>query len=123
MTTRGVRGASTVTANDAEIILTATQALLQEMVSSNDIDSEDLVAAFFTVTDDLDATFPAGAARRMGWRHVPLLDAREIPVPGSLARCIRILLLWNTGAPQRKIVHVYQAGAKSLRPDLEREAD
>ena len=118
MVTRGVRGATTVASNDAQSILSATQALLQEMVSRNGILSEDLAAAFFTVTEDLDAAFPARAARTLGWQHVPLLDAREIPVPGGLPQCVRVLLLWNTDAPQRDIIHVYRGKAVQLRPDL-----
>ncbi|MBC7235881.1 MAG: chorismate mutase [Chloroflexi bacterium] len=118
MSTRGVRGATTVACNEAEAILHATTELLQEMVAANGIAPEDIAGVFFTVTDDLDAEFPAKAARLMGWEHVPLMDAREIPVPGSLPRCIRILLLWNTEVPQREIIHVYQRGARNLRPDL-----
>lgn len=118
MAVRGVRGATTVAANVAEEILSATRALLEEMVRSNGICLEDIAAAFFTVTSDLNAAFPAQAARQMGWQHVPLLDAQEIPVPGSLPRCIRVLLLWNTAVSQQKVVHVYQGEARSLRPDL-----
>ena len=115
---RGVRGATTVDANTAECILDATQELLKEMISANGICSEDVAAATFTVTQDLDAAFPAKGARDLGWSHVPLLNAREIPVPKSLPRCIRILLLWNTDCPQRDVIHVYQREAQSLRPDL-----
>ncbi len=118
MSMRGVRGATTVTANDREQIDAATRILLQEMLTRNGIAPEDLAAAFFTTTGDLDATFPARAARELGWVHVPLMDASEIPVPGSLCRCIRVLLLWNTDVPQDKIVHVYQGEATGLRPDL-----
>jgi chorismate mutase len=118
MTVRGVRGATTAESNTAGSILAATQALLEQMVSANAIQTEDLAAAYFTVTDDLDASFPAHVARQMGWDQVPLLDAREIPVPGSLPRCIRVLLLWNTETPQREVVHVYQSEATRLRPDL-----
>lgn len=122
MTTRGVRGATTVPANGAQSILGAARGLLEEMVSSNRIQIEDIAAVLFTATRDLDAAFPAGAARGMGWRHVPLMDAGEIPVPGSLPRCIRVLLLWNTSTPQRDVIHVYQGGAECLRPDLARPA-
>ncbi|OGO04150.1 MAG: chorismate mutase [Chloroflexi bacterium RBG_13_56_8] len=115
---RGVRGATTASANDAEAILDATQKLLEEMVSANGIRLEDIAAAFFTVTGDLDAVFPARAARLMGWQHVPLMDAREIPVVGSVPRCIRVLLLWNRDVPQSEVVHVYQGQARGLRPDL-----
>jgi chorismate mutase len=118
MTIRGVRGATTATANDANSILGATEGLLVELVQANRIAVEDLAAAFFTVTDDLDAAFPAQAARRLGWQYVPLMDAREIPVPGSLPRCIRVLLSWNTELAQRDIVPVYQGEAQRLRPDL-----
>lgn len=118
MPTRGIRGATTVQSNDAVDIATATQALLTEMLSANSVDTADLACAWFTTTSDLDAAFPAKAAREMGWQHVPLMDAVEIPVPGSLPRCIRVLLLWNTDAPQDAIVHVYQNKARRLRPDL-----
>jgi chorismate mutase len=115
---RGVRGATTVAANEAEGILAATRALLEAMVSANGILPEDIAAVFFTVTDDLNAVFPAKAARQLGWEYVPLMDACEVSVPGSLPRCIRILLLWNTVVPQKTIVHIYQGEARSLRPDL-----
>lgn len=120
MTTRGIRGATTVASNQEDSILAATRELLQEIVSANYILAEDLAAVFFTVTDDLDAAFPAKAARMLGWQQVPLLDAREIPVPGSLPRCIRVLLLWNTDTPQTEIVHVYLGEARCLRTDLTR---
>ena len=118
MRVRGVRGATTAAANEAGAILSATRELLQEMVARNGIDVGDLAAGYFTVTDDLNAAFPAQAARELGWNHAPLLDAREIPVPGSLARCIRVMLLWNTDRPPERIVHVYRNEAVSLRPDL-----
>jgi len=118
MAVRGVRGATTVPANDADAILAATENLLTAMVAANDIDVADLAAAYFTTTKDLDAAFPAKAARLLGWRFVPLLDAWEIPVPDSLPRCVRALLLWNTDRSQQEIVHVYQRKAESLRPDL-----
>jgi len=118
MSVRGVRGATTVARDDAQSILQATKALLEELVARNGIHPEELAAAIFTTTEDLSAEFPAKAARLLGWRHVPLLDAREIPVPGSLPRCIRVLLLWNTETPQEEIIHVYQGEAQRLRPDL-----
>ncbi len=122
MSTRGVRGATTVSADASDEIVSATRALLQELVTANSICIAEIAAVFFTVTDDLSAAFPARAARSLGWQHVPLLDAREIPVPGSLARCIRVLLLWNTDRPQQEIVHVYQGQARALRPDLATDA-
>ncbi|NLG28224.1 MAG: chorismate mutase [Chloroflexi bacterium] len=120
MSMRGVRGATTAEENTAAAVLTATRALLEELVAANAIASSDLAAAIFTVTDDLDAAFPARAARELGWQTVPLLDAREIAVPGAVPRCIRVLLLWNCELSQDQIVHVYQRGAALLRPDLAR---
>jgi chorismate mutase len=109
-----------VGANEAEDILAATRVLLDEMVAANGIRVDDIGAAFFTMTSDLDAAFPARAAREMGWEHVPLIDSQEIPVPGSLVGCIRVLLLWNTDAAPSDITHVYQGDAVRLRPDLVR---
>ena len=121
MLIRGIRGATTAEENDADAILVATRALLEAMAATNAVRNEDLAAVYFTVTPDLDAAFPATAARQLGWQHVPLLDACEIPVPGSLARCIRVLFLWNTERGQEEIVHVYQGEAVRLRPDLARK--
>jgi len=117
-----VRGAITVAANQPELILAATQQLLRELVRANGIACEDLAAAWFTATPDLDAAFPARAARALGWEGVPLMDAVEMAVPGSLPRCIRVLLLWNTARPQGEIVHVYLGEAATLRPDLANHA-
>jgi len=118
MMIRGVRGATTVAENTARDIGEATRALLEEMVAANGIRPEEVAAAYFTVTPDLDAAFPATAARALGWQYVPLLDACEIPVPGSLPRCVRVLVLWNTDRAQEEIVHAYQGEATRLRPDL-----
>ncbi len=118
---RGVRGAITVDRNEPEAILAATRELLGALVAANGIDADDLASAIFTLTPDLDAAFPAGAARQLGWDQVALLDAQEIPVPGSLPRCIRVLLHWNTDRPPAEIVHVYLRGAQALRPDLDNE--
>jgi chorismate mutase len=90
------------------------------LVETNRIGAQDVVSALFTVTPDLTAAFPAQAARDMGWWHVPLLDAQEIPVPGSLPCCVRVLIHWNTEKTQEEIRHVYLRGAASLRPDLQR---
>lgn len=114
----GVRGATTVEANTRDEILTATQQLLALMIRENGIKSEDVGSAIFTVTADLNAEFPAFAARQLGWMDVPLLCSNEINVPGSLPRCIRILVNWNTSKSQKEIVHIYSKGATSLRPDL-----
>jgi len=118
MAMRGIRGATTAATNEPEAILTATRSLLEEIVAVNALRAEDIAAVFFTVTDDLNAVYPARAARELGWQHVPLLDAQEVPVPGGVPRCIRVLLLWNTDTPQAEIIHVYQHEARTLRPDL-----
>ena len=117
---RGVRGAITVERDDAALLLDATERLLREIVAENDIRSDDVASALFTLTPDLVSQFPAAAARRMGWTRVPLLNFTEIAVSGSLPRCIRVLLHVNTDKPQDEIVHVYLDGARVLRPDLER---
>ena len=117
---RGVRGATTVEVDDREQILTATRQMLGLLIRRNGINSDDLASAQFTVTSDLMAEFPALAARQLGWLEVPLLCGYEISVPGSLPRCIRVLLLWNTELPQSQIQHVYLHEAVKLRPDLTR---
>ena len=118
---RGIRGATTVEANTVEAILTATAELLARIVEANEVDFRDIASALFTVTPDLTAAFPARAARDLGWRDVPLLDAQEVPVPGSLPGCVRVLIHWNTDKTQREIHHVYQRGAAVLRPDMQTE--
>ncbi len=119
MPTRGIRGAITVTEDDPDLILQATRELLEAIVKENaDMKPEDIGSAIFTVTDDLAATFPAQAARQMGWSMVPMMCAREIPVPGSLPKAIRVLVHWNTETPQSQIKHVYLRDAVKLRPDL-----
>ena len=115
---RGIRGATTVEMDSADAIVAATRELLVGMVVANDVIAADVASAIFTVTPDLTAAFPARAARELGWRHVPLLDAQEVPVPGSLPRCVRVLMLWNTERSQEEIRHVYLREAASLRPDL-----
>lgn len=118
MTCRGVRGATTVDRNDREEILTATRQLLALMVRRNGIQKEDVASAVFTTTPDLDAEFPALAARQLGWLEVPLLCTHELAVPGSLPRCVRVLVHWNTDVPQHEIQHIYIRDAVRLRPDL-----
>lgn len=115
---RGIRGATTVEADSAGAIVAATRELLARIVQANGLAAEDVASALFTVTADLTAAFPAQAARVMGWQHVPLLDAQEIPVPDSLPRCVRVLIHWNTDRAQDEICHVYLRGAAALRPDL-----
>jgi chorismate mutase len=119
MPIRGIRGATTVTADESDLILQATRELLEEILVENEgMKPEDIASAIFTVTDDLIATFPAQAARQMGWDLVPMLCAREIPVLNSLPHVIRVLVHWNTDLPQDRITHVYLRDAVKLRPDL-----
>jgi len=117
MCCRGIRGATTVEQNTAEAILAATRELLELIVEANDLKVKDVASVIFTATPDLTAAFPAQAAREMGWQDVALLDAQEIPVPGSLERCIRVLIHWNTERSAAEIRHVYLRGARTLRPD------
>jgi chorismate mutase len=115
---RGIRGATTVDANQADVIQAATQELLEAIVSANGgLRPEDIASIFFTTTPDLDAAFPAQAARRLGWNDTALLCCHEIGVPNSLPMCIRVLVHWNTDRRQNEIVHVYLKGAETLRPD------
>ena len=117
MPCRGVRGATTADANTREDILRATRELLAMMIRQNRIRAEDVASAIFSTTPDLDAEFPALAARQLGWYDVALLCNHELDVPGSLRRCIRVLLHWNTDAASSDIVHVYIKDAAHLRPD------
>ncbi len=119
MPVRGVRGATVVTEDQPTVILQATSELLQAMLEANpSLRPEDIASAIFTLTEDLQAAYPALAARQLGWEQVPMICSREIPVPGSRPRCIRILLHWNTDLGQKEIRHVYLGEARSLRPDL-----
>lgn len=118
MACRGVRGATTVSLDDRDEILLATRQLLALMIRQNGIDTRDIASALFTVTKDLDAEFPALAARQLGWIEVPLLCGYEITVERSLPRCIRVLLHWNTEKTQSAIQHFYLHDAVKLRPDL-----
>jgi chorismate mutase len=115
---RGVRGATTVSANTRDEILTATRQLIALMIRRNGIERADVASAIFTTTSDLDAEFPALAARQLGWLDVPLLCGHEMSIPGSLPRCIRVLVHWNTDRPQSEIQHIYIRDAVTLRPDL-----
>ncbi len=119
---RGIRGATTASGNDREAILSATRELLARLVERNQFAPEDIAAIFFTVTDDLDAEYPAMAARQLGWTEAALLCAREIPVPTATVRyCIRVLALVNTDRSAAEIVHVYLRDAATLRPDISGE--
>ncbi|MFC7682025.1 chorismate mutase [Paenibacillus sp. GCM10028914] len=119
MMNRGIRGATTVTQNDEQEILKETVLLLDEIVKRNDVQPEDICSVWITMTHDLDATFPARAIRALdGWDLVPLMCSVEIPVQGSLPRCIRLMVQVNTEKSQREIKHVYLNEAQRLRPDL-----
>lgn len=118
MPLRGVRGATVADEDRPEAILSATQELLQAILEANpEIRIPDIASALFTLSEDLSSAYPARAARQMGWHQVPLMCAREIPVPGGLPRCIRLLIHWNTDLPQSAIRHVYLGAAAKLRPD------
>ena len=123
MPVRGIRGATTAQRNEAGAIVDATEELLQELVRLNEIDVEEVAFAYFTTTPDLNAEFPALAARRLGWLDVPLLcghdmDVRQ-PNPRGVPRCVRILLLYNTDRPQREMRHAYLRGAEAIKQDLD----
>ena len=116
MATRGIRGATTVERNDRDAILAATRELLEVIVRLNGLRPEDIGYAWFTVTPDLNAEFPAFAARGLGWTEVPLMCGQEIPVPGALTGCIRVLIDWNTAKSQHEVHHAFLHRAKELRP-------
>lgn len=119
MPVRGIRGAVVANEDHPEAILSATRELLEAILNENPtLVPEDIASVIFTVTEDLSAVYPAKAARQLGWCAVPLLCAREIPVPGGLARCIRVMVHWNTSLPQSSISHAFLGEASSLRPDL-----
>ena len=120
MAVRGIRGAITVEKNERDEILKKTDWLLREIIEQNHINPEDVASVVFSVTDDIDAEFPAVAARGLGWQNTPLFCAQEIPVPGSLKLCVRVLVHINTEKAQSEIRHVYLEGAEKLRPDLAR---
>ena len=115
MKVRGLRGATTADENTRESLLEATRELLIKMTEENQVDTQDIAAVFFTTTPDLDAEFPALAARKIGWEDVPLIGASENEVPGAVALCIRVLILMNTEKGQRDLSHIYLKGAKNLR--------
>jgi len=114
---RGVRGATTVTENTKEAILEATREMLYIIIRANHMRPEDVASAYFSTTVDLNATYPALAARQLGWYDAALLCGHEMQVPESLNRCIRVLIHWNTTCKPEEIAHVYLREAKSLRPD------
>ena len=119
MAVRGIRGATTVQHDTPELIRAAARELMEEILRRNQIANfDDVISAVFTTTSDLTSAFPAEAARAMGMNFVPLLCAQEIPVPGSMSRCLRILLHVNSDRSPRDIEHVYLHDAQKLRPDL-----
>jgi chorismate mutase len=118
LTVRAARGAIAVQRDEPSHVLDATQRLLEQLLERNEIVAEDIVSVFFTVTHDLTSVFPAESARRMGLGKVPLLCALEIPVPGSMARVVRVLMHFETERAQAEVAHVYLDGAESLRDDL-----
>jgi chorismate mutase len=119
MPIRGIRGATTVTADESDLILKATHELIGAILVSNPgLKTDDVGSVLFTVTEDLVSAFPTQAAREMGWDQVPMVCAREIPVKGSLPLCVRVLIHWNTETIQSKVKQVYLRGAVALRPDL-----
>ncbi len=116
---RGIRGATTIAENSEREIVAKTRELVEAMIVANDIEPEAVAHVLITVTDDINATFPAKVLREFdGWKYVPVVCAREIPVPGSLPLCIRILMTVNTDSKQEEIKHIYLHEAKKLRPDL-----
>ena len=123
MPVRGIRGAITASDNSAEAIMEATEELLRELAALNDLDPTEIGAAFFTTTPDLDAEFPAHAARRLGWLGVPMLCGHDMevrqPNARAVAKCIRILLLYNTPRPQAAMRFAYLRGAEAIKNDLE----
>ena len=118
---RAIRGATTAASNTAEDILEATEELLRTIVTLNDLEVDDMVSMIFTTTTDLNATFPAVAARAMGMDQVPLMCAHEMQVPGALDLVVRVLLQINTVKTASDIHHVYLRRAKQLRPEWGRE--
>lgn len=121
MPCRGIRGAICAQANETDAILAATHRLLEHIVADNDLRPEDVASAIFTATPDLDAAYPAQAAREMGWTRVPLLCMQEMNVTDTLPRCIRVLIHWNTDRTPNELRHVYLGEARALRPDLVKE--
>ena len=114
---RGIRGATTADANTREAILEATREMLERLIAENDLRTEDIASAIFSTTPDLNAEFPAVAARELGWLDTALLCTHEMAVPGSLQGCVRVLIHWNTSRRADEIRHVYIRGAKNLRPE------
>jgi chorismate mutase len=120
---RGIRGATTAVANTAEDMLEATDEMMRILIALNDLRPEDVASAYFTTTPDLNATFPAVAARDIGWLEVPLICGHEMAVTGSLQKCIRVLLHVNTRKTAAEIRHVYLKGTRQLRAEWAYDED
>ena len=114
---RGIRGATTAEANTAEDILEVTEELMRAVITLNELEPDDVASVIFTTTPDLTATFPALAAREIGWTEVPLMCAHEMAVPGSLQKCVRVMIHVNTTRTVAEIKHVYLKGSRELRPE------
>ena len=112
---RGIRGATVAAGNSETAIYAATRELLSQLIEANDIQEPDVAAAYFTMTPDLNACFPAAAARQLGWNNTALMGATEVDVPGSLQRCIRVLILLNTDKVPQELVNLYLNGSAALR--------
>jgi chorismate mutase len=123
MPVRGIRGATTATANEAAAIVEATEELLHELATRNELDIDEIAFVYLTTTTDLTAEFPALAARRLGWVNVPLLCGHDMavpqPNPRAVPMCIRVVLLYNTDRPQSEMRHGYLRGATAIKQDLE----
>ena len=118
MLVRGVRGATTVAENDAEMIVAAAADLMREIIAANEIEEAHVASVLFTSTPDLMAAYPAKGARVAGWSQTALMGMQEIDNPDGMPRCIRVLIHWNTEKTPEQLVHVYMNGAERLRPDF-----
>ena len=121
MAVRGVRGATVACENTREAILTATREMLEKLVEANGIQAEDIASAFFSTSRDLNADYPAIAARQIGWTDTALMCMHEMDVSHGLPMCVRVMVHWNTDKSAHEIVHVYINGAEVLRPDRKRD--
>lgn len=116
---RGIRGAITVEENEANQIIASTENLLREIIGANKVEAKDVAQVIISVTEDINDAFPAAALRRLeGWNYVPVMCTKEIPVPNSLPKCIRVMMTVNTNTKQEDISHIYLNKAVQLRPDL-----
>lgn len=117
---KAIRGAATVRSNSADDIKAATQTMLQEIMTANNLSAGQIISALFSLTPDLNAAFPAAAARALGWTDMPMMCCQEIPVPGALPMAVRVMIHADVNGPVR---HIYQGGAIALRPDWAAKKD